>query len=87
MNWSSSLVVNTTSQTIKPSAEDAPIFLTAKEAAALLRLSEITLGRWRIEGCGPAYLKFGRRVVYDRADIVAWAESQKRRSTSEQKEN
>jgi Helix-turn-helix domain len=47
-------------------------FLTTREAAHLLRLSEVTLSRWRTEGAGPNYCKFGRRVL-----------SQTRRSTSE----
>ena len=66
------------------SPEDPPVFLTVREAAALLRVSEITLGRWRIEGNGPRYRKFGRRVLYARSDLLAWADAQVRRSTSEQ---
>jgi hypothetical protein len=62
-----------------------PVFLTTTEAAAFLRISPITLARWRIEGCGPAYRKFGRRVVYAHADLTAWAEAQRRASTSEQR--
>jgi excisionase family DNA binding protein len=59
------------------------VFLTVTEAAALLRLSEITLGRWRIEGKGPPFRKFGRRVLYATSDLIAWGEAQKRVSTSE----
>jgi hypothetical protein len=62
---------------------DPPTFLTPKETAAFLRLSDVTLARWRIEGIGPPYRKFGRRVVYARPDLVAWADSQKQQSTSE----
>jgi hypothetical protein len=62
-------------------------FLTAAEAAAFLRLSTVTLGRWRIEGQGPLYRKFGRRVLYSHADLIEWADSQSRRSTSEQPVN
>jgi hypothetical protein len=58
-------------------------FLIADEAAALLRISTVTLSRWRIEGAGPPYRKFGRRVVYASADLFAWATTQKRFSTSE----
>jgi excisionase family DNA binding protein len=61
----------------------ATVFLTVSEAAALLRLSKITLGRWRIEGKGPPFRKFGRRVLYATADLIAWGEAQKRVSTSE----
>jgi excisionase family DNA binding protein len=60
-----------------------PVFLTVREAAELLRLSEVTLARWRIQGGGPAYRKFGRRVVYSRSDLTAWANGQTRQSTSE----
>jgi Helix-turn-helix domain len=60
-----------------------PIFLSVPEAAALLRVSEITLGRWRIQGNGPAFRKFGRRVLYARADLISWTDAQTRHSTSE----
>jgi hypothetical protein len=62
---------------------DDAVFLTAREAAGFLRLSEITLGRWRLEGYGPPHHKFGRRVVYSRRDLIEWAHSQRRLSTSE----
>ena len=48
-------------------------FLSVNEAAALLRLSPGTLGRWRIEGRH----KFGRRVVYSRDDLLACAQAQR----------
>jgi Helix-turn-helix domain len=60
-----------------------PIFLTPKESSAFLRLSEVTLARWRIEGTGPSYRKFGRRVVYAKADLLAWADGQTQQSTSQ----
>jgi hypothetical protein len=65
-------------QTVSP-----PIFLTALEAADFLRISPVTLGRWRIEGKGPPFRKFGRRVLYATSDLIAWGEAQKRVSTSE----
>jgi excisionase family DNA binding protein len=60
----------------------AQIFLSAQEAAELLRISPVTLSRWRIEGRGPEYRKFGRRVRYGRTDLITWADAQRRRSTS-----
>ena len=48
-----------------------------------LRISSVTLGRWRVEGCGPGYRKFGRRVVYALDDLLAWAKEQSRSSTSD----
>jgi excisionase family DNA binding protein len=70
---------------LQPAQRSTPtVFLTVSEAAALLRLSEITLGRWRIEGSGPPFRKFGRRVLYARADLDAWADAQRRHNTSQQ---
>jgi len=63
----------------------AQVFLTAPEAAALLRLSPITLSRWRIQGYGPQWTKMGpKRVCYALDDITAFTDSQKRTSTSDQ---
>jgi predicted DNA-binding transcriptional regulator AlpA len=63
----------------------AQLFLTAAEAAALLRVSAITLSRWRIQGYGPRWIKMGpKRVAYEMDDIIAWTNAQKRTSTSDQ---
>lgn len=34
-------------------------------------------------GGGPAYIKLGKRVVYDTADLDAWLARHRRQSTSE----
>ena len=57
--------------------------LTVKETAAYLSVSKSWLDKRRLDGNGPAYLKLGRRVVYDMADLDAWAASNKRQNTSE----
>jgi len=38
-------------------------------AADYLGLSPITLADWRVQGRGPRYVKLGRRVKYDIADL------------------
>jgi hypothetical protein len=48
-----------------------------------LGLSTRTLERLRLEGRGPAFHKFGRRVMYRWSDVLAWAQGQRRTSTSE----
>jgi excisionase family DNA binding protein len=55
----------------------APTFLTQRELADLLRLPERTLEDWRLTRHGPPYLKLGRHVRYDLADVVAWARGQR----------
>src|SRR5262249_55557419 len=62
-------------------------FLNAPEAAAWLRVSPVTLARWRIEGRGPPHHRFGRRVTYSLSDLIAWADAQRRQSTSEPDES
>lgn len=57
--------------------------LRTKEAAAYCGSSKSTFEKYRLTGEGPVYSKIGRVVVYDLADIDAWLESKKRRSTSE----
>ena len=48
-------------------------FLSTRKAAAALGLSPRTLDRYRETGAGPAYHRFGQRIVYRRADLDAWA--------------
>ena len=57
--------------------------LTVREAAAHLRLSKSHLDKLRLTGGGPAYIKLGRRVVYDLRDLETWAERGRRTNTSE----
>lgn len=58
-------------------------YLTQNEAALFLRLSERTLERWRVEGQGPRFRRFGRRVVYAQTDLETWADGRCFQSTSE----
>jgi predicted DNA-binding transcriptional regulator AlpA len=57
--------------------------LATPEAAAYVGLGKSTLDKLRLTGGGPKFITLGRRVVYDVADLDAWAESRKRTSTSE----
>ena len=64
---------------------DDQIFMRQKAVAELLGVSQRTLERWRLEGCGPAYRKWagGRLVAYARSDVLALADAQRRTSTSD----
>ena len=50
--------------------------MTSKEAGTYLRTSDAVLQQWRYLGKGPKYYKLGRKVLYKRADLDAWVESQ-----------
>jgi predicted DNA-binding transcriptional regulator AlpA len=59
-------------------------YLDQDQAAAFLGLSPSTLQKLRVVGGGPRYLKWGYRSVrYLAEDLVEWAESSSRISTSQ----
>jgi len=57
--------------------------LNVSEAATSLGVSKSWLDKKRLDGGGPEYHKFGRRVLYDINDLQVWAARNKRRHTSE----
>jgi hypothetical protein len=58
-------------------------FLATPEAAEWLDLKPNTLEKMRVYGGGPLFRKHGRMVRYHVDDLVAWSQSQCRRSTSQ----
>jgi len=57
--------------------------VTTAEAARITTLAVSTLEGMRIRGGGPRYIKLGRRVVYRRSDLLAFAANNLRKSTSD----
>ena len=54
-----------------------------QDAASFLGYSPRSLQRFRVEGSGPIYRRLGkRRVMYCRADLLAWTDSRQFTSTS-----
>ena len=56
--------------------------LSSPETANLLGVSASWLNKSRLAGNGPRFLKLGRRVLYDVADIEDWLSSHKFNNTS-----
>lgn len=56
--------------------ESKPIYqlINENEAARRLGLAVPTLRKWRVHGGGPPFLKLGRAVRYDTADLDAWVD-------------
>lgn len=52
-----------------------PTLLTADEVADRLRISPNTLANWRVLRRHLRFYKFGDRVLYDAADVIAFLES------------
>ena len=54
---------------------EATEYLTLPEASDLIRTPIGTLYQWRTKKIGPPSMKVGRRVLYKRADLVAWLDA------------
>jgi hypothetical protein len=63
--------------------DEAKEYMTCVQAAQLLSLSPRTLEKFRVQGSGPVFRKFGRRVIYSRRDLEYWAQSRQCVSTSD----
>ncbi|MGO7604752.1 helix-turn-helix transcriptional regulator [Rhizobium ruizarguesonis] len=59
--------------------------LRTDDVAKLTGLSPSTLAKLRLTGGGPHYIKLGRTVVYDPADVETWLNVHRRSSTSSTK--
>ena len=59
------------------------VLIKESEAAERFGLQVSTLRRWRWAGCGPRFVKIGAAVRYDPADLDAFIEAGRRRSTSD----
>jgi len=57
-------------------------YLTTEEFAHVARTSVDTVRYWRHIGHGPMGFKVGRRVLYDRADVLAWMAEAKAAATT-----
>lgn len=64
-----------------PSQGDAPMFLSANKAAALLTISARTLHRYRETGEGPPYFRLRGRFVYEYDDLMEWMWSKRETPT------
>lgn len=64
--------------------DEIPALLTPRETAEKLRVSERRLGRWRVEGGGPVFVRLGHRTVaYEERSLLEFINSRCLRSTSE----
>lgn len=47
-------------------------FMTPPEVAVMLRTTVGALAQHRNRGSGPKFVRAGRRVLYQRTDVLAW---------------
>lgn len=60
-----------------------PELLDTEGAAKAVGLAVSSLEKKRLSGAGPRFVKLGRAVRYDPADLRAWVDANRRTSTSE----
>jgi hypothetical protein len=53
-------------------------YLSEQETAAAIHKTARTLQSWRQQGIGPAYVKIGKTVYYERGALVAWLKDQQK---------
>jgi hypothetical protein len=66
-----------------PAGDLAAILLTTRQAAHFLALEAQTLEVWRVKGKGPSFVKIGSLVRYERQELQAFVERNRRRSTAD----
>lgn len=49
--------------------------VSSRQAAEMLGVADGTLKYWRSTGKGPEYVKYGKKVVYDARDVLAFKDS------------
>jgi hypothetical protein len=59
------------------------VLLTPEEAAAIVRLSPVTLRNMRSERRGPTPIHMGKRVYYLRRALYDWLDAEARRQADE----
>jgi predicted site-specific integrase-resolvase len=65
-----------------PTATEKPRLMTPTELANAYRIPTATAAKWRWAGTGPAFVKFGSRVLYRESDVEAWIAANLRTSTA-----
>lgn len=74
-----------TAASLPPGGIRAPpaSFVDENETARQLGVAVSTLQSWRVARKGPAFYRFGRRILYSVEETATWAKSRRVQSTSE----
>lgn len=66
----------------QPATDYLDGFIDETTAADFLCQSIRTIQKWRVTGFGSKFFKSGRSIRYRRRDLLEWAETRRRKSTS-----
>jgi hypothetical protein len=71
--------------TTVPVSEASGAVLNEKQAATFCGISWRYLQDLRLKGGGPPFIQIGRRIGYQKLDLLTWLDTHKRRSTSDER--
>jgi predicted DNA-binding transcriptional regulator AlpA len=82
---------NVTTRSTAPTSADVPlpvpasgrVRLSVPQASSYCGVSKSYMDKLRTTGNGPTFIRLGRRIVYDTADLDSWLESGRHKSTTE----
>jgi predicted DNA-binding transcriptional regulator AlpA len=73
---------STTNKTYLPLPENDDVLIRRTEVPQYIPVQAQTLARWATEGCGPSYVKLGKRLVaYRSGDLRQWLRENVRTNT------
>lgn len=65
------------------SGVEIPILYTAQQVSDLLCVTQRTLAQWRMDGSGPRYGKFGKKILYPENFLAEYIEKNLKSCTAE----
>jgi predicted DNA-binding transcriptional regulator AlpA len=66
----------TSPQSERHTVEDGSKLLRVEDVSEMTGVSPDTLRHWRHQQTGPKSARLGKRIVYRKADVIAWVDAQ-----------
>lgn len=66
-----------------PKFQSREPLLDTTASSERLGVARQTMASWRLKGRGPQFIRLGRKVLYDPADLDAYVAANRHRSTSD----
>jgi hypothetical protein len=73
---------NDPSNALHPLPTDDATLIPSSVLPHYIGVAPQTLARWRYEGNGPAFVKVGRKVLYEAGKVRQWLQLRRAQSTS-----
>ena len=74
-------MIDINTKTLLPLPTNPETLIPASSATHYTGMATQTYAKWRVDGCGPDFVKLGRRVFYTSGALRSWIKNQTRRNT------